>query len=357
MSIVETMWSDVVSTATGALTPLFAGLGLSHAGAAHELTAALLFALLQIAIIALVFRPLESIAPAERWHDRRLTRIDFQYTLLMLLGLSPLFAYLALAPLAEGAGLPQSGYTLKHLVPGFESHPYALFLVYYVCYDFTYYWMHRAQHAVPWWWALHSMHHSQRQMSCWSNDRGSYLDAVLQSFILAGVAWVIGIEVDEFAALVLLSELMQCFSHTNVRAGFGRVLERCFVDPKFHRLHHMRADPYRPELHNCNFGQVLSIWDVLFGTALYGEPARPTGVNDPVIDADNERGLVAQQWGVLKRFWGAFKRPAGWRLGDVAFAADYEPVPSRHMAPPATETAVSAYRAGPDRSDAPLERS
>jgi sterol desaturase/sphingolipid hydroxylase (fatty acid hydroxylase superfamily) len=357
VSIVEATWDHCVAwTATEVLAPFLAWLGLGHAGT-HELATAMLLGVLQIGIVGLVFRPLESLAPAERWRDRRLTRIDRQYTLLMLLGLSPLFGYLALAPLAESAGLPESGYTLKRLVPWFGSHPYALFLVYYVCYDFTYYWMHRAQHAVPWWWALHSMHHSQRQMSCWTNDRGSYLDGVLQSFILAGVAWLIGIEVDEFAALVLLSELVQCFSHANVRAGFGHALERCFVDPKFHRLHHMRADPDRPDLHNCNFGQVLSVWDVLFGTALYGEPARPTGVCDPVVDADNERGLVAQQWGVLKRFWGAFKRPAGWRLGDVAFAADYEPVPSRHVGQPATERAVATYRAALDHADHPAEPS
>jgi hypothetical protein len=115
-----------------------------------------------------------------------------------------------------------------------------------------------------------------------------------------------------------------------VRLGFGRVLERVLVDPRFHRLHHMRVDPERPRLHDCNYGQVLSLWDVLFGTALYGEPARPTGVGDPMVDADNGRGLVAMQWGALRRFWGAVRTPAGWRPGDVAFGADHVPVPTTH---------------------------
>ncbi|MFT2520335.1 sterol desaturase family protein, partial [Escherichia coli] len=68
----------------------------------------------------------------------------------------------------------------------------------------------------------------------------------------------------------------------------------------------MLRDPERPTRHNCNFGQVLPWWDMLFGTALYtDEPVRPTGVSDPEVDADNERGLVAMQWHTLKRFWGA----------------------------------------------------
>jgi sterol desaturase/sphingolipid hydroxylase (fatty acid hydroxylase superfamily) len=205
-----------------------------------------------------------------------------------------------------------------------------LFAVYYLIYDFVYYWMHRTQHALPWWWALHSMHHSQRQLSCWANDRGCYLDGFLQSIVLAVVGLLIGETPSEFALLMLLGELVQNFSHANVRFGFGRVFEKIFVDPKFHRLHHMVMDPARPRLHLCNFGQVFSIWDVVFGTALYGEPLRPTGVGDPVIDADNGRELIAQQWGTLKRFWGAFRRPAGWRLGEVHFGPDYRPIHSDH---------------------------
>ncbi len=313
-------------------------LGLVHAetafGDPRAVAQAMLVSLVQIAIIAAVFRPLESLAPAERWADRRLTRIDRLYTGLMLLGLFPLFSYLVLEPLGHLLGAGTGGGTshphdLRHAVPWLDHHPWILLAVYYVVYDLVYYWMHRVQHWIPWWWALHSMHHSQRQMSCWTNDRGSYLDGALQSFVLAAVGVAFGVDIDDFALLTLASELVQNFSHTNVRFGFGRVLERVLVDPRFHRLHHMVADPERPGLHDCNFGQVLSIWDVLFGTALYGEPVRPTGVRDPRIDADNERGLIAMQWWTLRRFWRAFSCRAGWRPGEVSFGADDAPTPQR----------------------------
>src|SRR5256885_4465518 len=65
------------------------------------------------------------------------------------------------------------------------------------------------------------MHHSQRQMSCWSNDRSHYLDGMLQSFILATVGLAMGVEPSEFALLGLLSELVQNFSHANVRLRLG----------------------------------------------------------------------------------------------------------------------------------------
>lgn len=331
-----------------AVTPIVSFLHIQDvAPAPREIAEAGVYTVLQICIIAFIFRPLESLAPAERWADRRYTKIDRLYTLLMLLGLFPLFSYAMLAPFAHFFGIGasnggESTLTVKHMIPWFEHHPWMLLAVYYILYDMTYYWMHRAQHAIPWWWALHSMHHSQRQMNCWTNDRGNYLDGVIQSFILASVGVVMGIDLSEFALLTLVSELVQNFSHTNVRFGFGHRLDKIVVDPKFHRLHHMKVDPERPNLHNCNFGQVFSIWDVLFGTALYGEPPHPTGVTDPVVDADNERGFIAMQWYTLKRFWGAFKRPAGWRLGDVGFGPDYEPIPTSQLpaVPPATAMAA-----------------
>ncbi|GAB4062440.1 sterol desaturase family protein [Uliginosibacterium sediminicola] len=357
MNYLSDLWLRMVDALANSLVaPVLADLQLSSASLnPHDIAGALMLTVLQLFVIGGIFRPLEHWFPAERWEHRRLARVDLYYTLIMLLGLFPLFSYLVLTPLADfflGAGnaaeaaAEPSVFNLKHALPGLAAHPLALFLVYYLLYDLLYYWMHRAQHAIPWWWALHSMHHSQRQMSCWCNDRGSYLDGALQSVILAGVAVVVGIEPDEFAGILLLGELVQNFSHANVRIGFGRLFERIFVSPKFHRLHHMEADPQRPDLHNCNFGQVLAVWDNLFSTALYSEPIRPTGVCDPVVDADNQRGLIGMQLAALRRFWGAFRRPAGWRLGDVSFGPDYTPIPSSeagfHASPNSASSASSS---------------
>ena len=339
MTSLTELWTAAIAwLADHGVIPVVQSLGIAQAaGDPREIAEAVLIAALQLLLIAGVMRPLESLIPAERWADRRHTTVDRHYTLLMLLGLFPLFSFLVLMPFANmfahmlgGGPSTEEASGLKAWFPWFEQHPYVLFAVYYVVYDLTYYWMHRAQHVIPWWWAMHSMHHSQRQMSCWSNDRSNYLDGMLQSFVLASVGLVMGVEPSEFAMLGLLSELMQNFSHANValRLGWlGQLGERLFVGPRFHRNHHMLRDADRPERHNCNFGQVLPWWDQLFGTALYhDEELRPTGVSDPEVDADNERGLIAMQWYTLKRFWGAFSCRAGWRLGDVSFGPGYRPI-------------------------------
>jgi len=328
-------WRHLIDwTSDGIASPLLSLLHVSaNALSPRELATSLLIAVIQIGVICLIFRPLESWLPAEHWTDRRLTRVDRQYTLLIVLGIVPLTIFLAMIPLRDlfdGNASPGEGTRagLLRAIPVLNLHPYLMFLAYYLVFDFVYYWMHRAQHAIPWWWALHSLHHSQSQVSCWTNDRGSFLvDGLLQVAILACVGLVLGVDPSEFAVLMLAAELIQNFSHTNVRVDFGSFLNRVFVGPTFHRLHHMRANPMRPGLHRCNFAQALPVWDILFGTSLYGERLQVTGVTDPVVDADNDRGLIGQQWAALKRFWGAIRTRAGWKPGDVSFGAGYVPVP------------------------------
>jgi sterol desaturase/sphingolipid hydroxylase (fatty acid hydroxylase superfamily) len=326
-----TFWSEIsLWLGEHTITPVLTALHLQGmTDTPQEIAAALMVGCLQIFVLGFLFRPLEKWFPAEKWDNRHYARIDFHYTWLMLIGLFPLFNFLILTPVANyfgGASTGEAGWNLRDHFPWLQEHSIVFFLLYYLSYDFVYYWMHRIQHFIPWWWAMHSMHHSQIQMSCWSNDRSNWLDGTIQSFILAGVGVLYGVNAEEFAWMMFLGELVQCFSHANVRIGLGPVLNKIFVDPKFHRLHHMRFVPEKPTLHLCNFGQVFAFWDVLFGTALYKEPMHPTGVTDPMVDKDSELGVFTLQWESLKRFWGAVRRPAGWRIGEVIFSPEYEPI-------------------------------
>lgn len=303
---------------------------------ASDIARYFLLTIVQVAVIVLVLRPAESLWPAERWERRRTTAIDCRYTLLKLFVVLPLFTYLVLFPLNQWMGGDSEGdgaglVSIQQGIPWLAAHPAVLFLVYYAIYDFVLYVVHRLQHQIPWWWALHSLHHSQRQLSCWSNDRDHYLDDLLEALIVAGVGVVIGVAPTEYALLVLLGELLQNLGHANIRLHFGPVFGRLLVDPRYHRLHHMRVDPDQPTLHACNYAFIFPIWDILFGTALYGQPVRPTGVCDPTVDADNRYGMVGQQLTTLRRWWAAIRCRAGWMPGDVAFDEHYRPVSVRHI--------------------------
>ena len=328
---IATTWAFVVDgLAQHAIAPVLDAFGISRATTdPREVTQYFLITAIQVAIIACVLRPMERLWPAETQHNGKFRAIDRNYTLLKLLGVLPLFTYFVLAQFTHLFASDDSTNSTPLLVralPWFGLHPIVLFLIYYAIYDFVYYAIHRLQHAIPWWWALHSLHHSQRELNCWSNDRDHYLDDLLEALIVATVAVFIGVAPVEYALLVLGGELLQNLDHANIRLRFGPILDKILVDPRYHRLHHMRVDAARPGLHNCNYAFVFPIWDMLFGTALYGEPVRPTGVGDPIVDADNRHGMLGQQLRVLQRFWVCVRRREGWLPAEVSFDEQYRPV-------------------------------
>lgn len=302
------IWVDIQSwILETAVFPLLFRLGyMTFSEDAPFVVETMMLGVVQIVVILVVFRGVEWLAPAERWPNRQLARVDILYTLLNKLGLLPFAVFVVLYPVNDwlqdavrehGLVMP----TVEQFIPWLRDKPLLLFAVYFLLYDLAGYWLHRLQHALPWWWALHSLHHSQRQVTCWSDDRNHLLDDLLTSVYFALVALLIGVQPGQYVTLLLLGRLIESFSHANVRFGFGRVMDKVVVDPWFHRTHHARANAAEPHIHDSNFGAVLPLWDLLFGTALYDYKRRPTGVDQPEADADNGKGWMGQQLAGLDR--------------------------------------------------------
>ena len=283
---------------------------------AYEGTGWLVVGLLQIAVMLVVIGPLQKRWPAEPVSDARAIKIDILYTLIHRLGLFKLVMFFSLEAWFESAwgflrawGLPT--WHLDQIWPGVSDLAVVSFLLYLVFFDFVNYWIHRAQHQSERWWALHSLHHAQRQMTMWTDNRNHLLDDVFTSLLLAAIAMLVGVGPGQFVALVAIGQLSENFQHANLRIWFGRVGERLWVSPRFHRRHHRIGIGHesdfegRTVLGGCNFGVLLPWWDVLFGTADFKLRFDPTGVRDQVEQGrDYGQGFWAQQWQGLLRLWG-----------------------------------------------------
>ncbi len=302
--------------------PLGFALGLGNRlEEAYDGTGWLLVGLIQVLLMLVLIRGLERWRPVEPQQDRSAVRVDVLYTLIHRLGLFRLAMFFSLDPLLDMvsgemrlAGLPT--WQLDALWPGVSDVPWVSFLLYLLVFDFFNYWLHRAQHQFEWWWALHSLHHSQRSMSMWSDNRNHLLDDILRDVFFVLLARFIGVEPGQFVALVAFSQLMENLQHANVRLWFGPVLERVFVSPRFHRLHHSIGIGHesggKGTLGGHNFAVLFPVWDVLFGTANFELRYDPTGVRDQLEQEggkDYGRGFWAQQWLGLKRLAAAL-RPA-----------------------------------------------
>lgn len=318
--------SDAASRAFGdaqqwlfeaAVQPLMfnAGLGNLLEDGFHA-TGWLLVGLLQIAVMLTLFGFLERWRPVEPVTDRRAVRVDIVYTLIHRLGLVRVALFFMVDPLWDLvigklrlAGLPT--WSLDRLWPGVTDLALVSFVLYLLLFDFVDYLLHRAQHRYHWWWQLHAVHHSQRQMTMWSDNRNHLLDDLIRDTVFVGVALLVGIAPSQFVALVALMQLMESLSHANVRLSFGP-LQRVLVGPQYHRLHHRvglgHESAGEGTLGGHNFAVLFPLWDLLFGTARFDGRYEPTGIRDQLPDAggrDYGRGFWAQQWLGLKRLAGA----------------------------------------------------
>jgi sterol desaturase/sphingolipid hydroxylase (fatty acid hydroxylase superfamily) len=269
----------------------------------------LLVGVLQIVVMLLLFRTLERWRPVEPVTDRAAVRVDIVYTLIHRLGVFRLALFFTVQPLWDALvgqgrlyGMPT--WSVDALWPGVTDVAWVSFAIYLVLFDLLDYALHRGQHGLHWWWKLHALHHSQRQMTMWSDTRNHLLDDVLRdsAFVLAGL--LLGVPPAQFVALVALKKLVESLSHANVRTNFGP-LGRWIVSPQFHRVHHAVAighESHGPgSLGGCNFAVLFPVWDRLFGTARWDDAYPPTGIRDQLEGRDYGRGFWAQQWLGLKR--------------------------------------------------------
>ncbi len=301
--------------------PIVFGMGLGNLlEDAFDATGWLLWGLIQVAVLLLGIGLLERRWPVEPVTDHAAVRTDVFYTLIHRLGLVRLLMFFSIQPLWDGiagqlrlAGLPT--WQLDGLWPGVTDVAWVSFLIYLVVFDFVNYWVHRGQHQLNAWWALHSLHHSQRQMTMWSDNRNHLLDDVIVATIFALLARLIGVEPGQFVAITVITQLHESLQHANLRLGFGRIGERLLVSPRFHRLHHSIGIGHESEgrgtLGGHNFGVLLPVWDILFRTANFDTRFDPTGVRDQLPEEggrDYGRGFWSQQWLGLLRFFASFKR-------------------------------------------------
>jgi sterol desaturase/sphingolipid hydroxylase (fatty acid hydroxylase superfamily) len=299
-----------------AIQPVLFRLGLNHLSEqAFDATELMLLGILEIAVLALVLGALERRYPAEAQNDSPDRRIDRWYTLLHRLGIFPLFAFVLLTPLVDAleTRLRLSGISRLNLEQSlarvsdwpmwqsFFERPLVSFCMYLVILDLADYWIHRAQHRFEPWWQLHALHHSQRQMNFWSDNRNHLLDDLLRDALMAGLAMILGASPAQYLGLVFVSRMLQSLQHANLKWRFGSLGERMLVSPSFHRLHHGVGIGHEGNHQGCNFAVLFPVWDVIFRTADFRPGFVPTGIRDQLEGKTYGEGLWSQQYLGLKR--------------------------------------------------------
>lgn len=148
---------------------------------------------------------------------------------------------------------------------------------------------HLANHRVQLLWRFHELHHSQEDMNVLTVFRTHPLIHV--SYLLAIVPSLVLLANGEVPTLLLvIYGGVVAFAHSNTNLDFGP-LNRVFVSPNFHRIHHRARGPQ-----DVNLGFALTIWDQLTRRAIF-PTAETIGADTGLL----ERPLRVEQEGPRSR--------------------------------------------------------
>jgi sterol desaturase/sphingolipid hydroxylase (fatty acid hydroxylase superfamily) len=261
-----------------------------------------IYGVAQVLVMLAICLPLERWRRLEHWPDAHAVGVDIFYTLLSRIGVMPLVTFVLFyeTQVWLSGALTDAGYvppTLEGLFPFLLGRQVLTFALYVLILDCADYWRHRLSHRFGWWYALHAVHHAQRQMTFWSDDRNHVLDDIAAFVWFFAMGLLIGIPPMQFPLVILLLRTLESISHANARVSFGWLGERLLVSPRFHRAHHGMLAAGES---SCNYGAIFPFWDMLFGTADFSRACVRTG--DPSADEAMATGSwTAQQVAGLRR--------------------------------------------------------
>lgn len=260
------------------------------------------------------------------------TRVDLQLILLNQL-FSPVT--LMLAALATGVLASWTSRGLFAFMPAHDPDfewgllPLAGFtLAIALASDLATYIVHRLYHTVPALWEIHKVHHSAEVMSPLTVFRKHPLfDLAARALKAVFIGPMQGIVFFAFAGPVdaltafganlvfgAFHMLGAGLRHSHVWLSYGPVLERVFISPAQHQVHHSKARRHWDR----NFGQIFAIWDWIAGT-LY-VPRGYEELEFGVADAPSEE--FSGVWGgILRPVLRAWQVATGRRRGARETAA------------------------------------
>ncbi len=214
-------------------------------------------------------------------------------------------------------------YLVEHLALTEIKITWLVWFTAFIAIDFAGYWNHRLSHKVNFFWNQHVIHHSSEEfnLACALRQSISNLIGYFPLFLLP--AALLGVPYKVIAILAPIHLFAQFWYHTQHIGKLGW-LEYIIITPSQHRVHHA----INPEYIDKNLGQILSIWDRIFGTfqeelkdvpPQYGV-LKPAATWNPVLINFQHLWRIFKDAWRTNSYWDKLRiwfMPTGWRPSDV----------------------------------------
>ena len=214
-------------------------------------------------------------------------------------------------------------YFFLHAVMQWHNN-FVYWLVLFLVIDFLFYWLHRFDHEIRFFWATHVTHHSSEKLNFSVGFRSSVFQPLYRFIYFIPLA-CFGFKPLDIAFLFAVTQIWGIFVHTEIIKKMGW-LEYILVTPSHHRVHHASNAKYLDK----NMGMFLVVWDKLFGTF---QPELPAKEYQPIkygltknIENPNAANVVFHEW---KQMWNdvsqrdiTVKQRIGYLLGPPGWSHD-----------------------------------
>lgn len=152
---------------------------------------------------------------------------------------------------------------LINFIP-FHTNPWVYYIVMFMMMDFCEYVYHVTMHKIEPLWKFHLVHHSDLKVDVSTTIREHPCETCIRTCFLMLWVFICGPAI----GVLILRQTFQSFSNIVAHTEFqlpsrlNKIIGLLFITPNLHHVHHHYQLPYT----DCNYGDVLSIWDRLFGT-------------------------------------------------------------------------------------------
>lgn len=169
--------------------------------------------------------------------------------------------------------------------------------------DFVWYWYHRLAHEVNVLWSVHVIHHQSEHFNYTVSTRITIFQAIVRTGFWA-ILPIIGFPPEMITVMLLVHGTYPFFTHTRLIGKLG-ILEYLFVTPSHHRVHHASNEQYLDK----NYGDMLIIWDKLFGTFVEEKEEPSFGLTKPL----ESHSFLWQHFHFLLEVLYTARRTQGWQ--------------------------------------------
>jgi sterol desaturase/sphingolipid hydroxylase (fatty acid hydroxylase superfamily) len=180
------------------------------------------------------------------------------------------------------------------------EHPLAAWIIVFFAQDFCFYWLHRTEHYSRFFWAVHSNHHSAEKYNFTVALRSSVLQPFYRFLFYLPIAFL-GFDYLTIMFIYAVNQFYQFFLHTETIGKLPAWYEFIFATPSHHRVHHASDVKYLDK----NMGQVLILWDRIFGTFQEEEETPRYGLTKPLNTNHPVKAIFSEHI----KIWNDLKKP------------------------------------------------